>query len=175
LNFHQSIQLISSSSSAKRKLTTNGREVQPKAERLEESKPKPGMPKHNELRDMIKWIGNARGLVSETEYRINGYRLDCAWRKPVRQTPDQVWEVHIGGDFFEALAKLKHAWDLWGSEPFLVTTDVAARQAEKLLGGTFHEMKHDIRILKWQDIVKLYNLLRQAAELEKDMRLLDVS
>jgi hypothetical protein len=133
------------------------------------------MPKHNELRDMIKWIGNARGLVSETEYRINGYRLDCAWRKPVRQTPDQVWEVHIGGDFFEALAKLKHAWDLWGSEPFLVTTDVAARQAEKLLGGTFHEMKHDIRILKWQDIVKLYNLLRQAAELEKDMRLLDVS
>jgi len=129
------------------------------------------VPEHNDLRDMIRWIGEARGLVSETEVRINDYRIDCVWRKPVRKQPDQVWEVQIKGDFFKGLAKLKHAWDLWGSEPFLVTTDEYAPEAKRLLGGTFHEMKDDIRIVHWRDVVKLYNLLRDAQTIEKDLRL----
>jgi predicted RNA-binding protein len=127
-------------------------------------------PKHNEIRDMIRDIGVMKNLLVDTEYPINGMRLDVAWRLPVRENPDHAWEVHIGGNFFEALAKLKHAWDLWKADPYLVTTERYEEEARKLLGGTFHEIKPHIRIINWQEIVKLYKLLRDATEMERELR-----
>jgi len=56
-------------------------------------------PSHNELRDMIRDIGLMKNLSVDTEYPINGMRLDVAWRMPVRQNPDHAWEVQIGGNF----------------------------------------------------------------------------
>ena len=128
-------------------------------------------PSHNELRDMIRDIGIMKNLLVDTEYPINGMRLDVAWRMPVRENPDHAWEVHIGGNFFEALAKLKHAWDLWKADPYLVTTERFEEEARKLLGGTFHEIKPHIRIINWQEIVKLYKLLRDTTEMEKQLRI----
>ena len=43
--------------------------------------------------------------------------------------------------------------------------------ARSLLGGTFHEIKLHIRIINWQEIVKLYKLLRDTTELEKQLRI----
>jgi predicted RNA-binding protein len=108
---------------------------------------------------------------SEIEFPINDMRLDVAWRMPARQNPDHAWEVHIGGNFFEALAKLKHAWDLWKADPYLVTTEHYEEETRKLLGGTFHEIKQHIRIVNWKDVVKLYKLLRDATAIEKEMKL----
>jgi predicted RNA-binding protein len=128
-------------------------------------------PSHNELRDMIRDIGLMKNLLVDTEYPINGMRLDVAWRMPVRQNPDHAWEVQIGGNFFEALAKLKHAWDLWKADPYLVTTERYEEEAKKLLGGTFHEIKPHIRIINWQEIVKLYKQLRDSTDTEKKLRI----
>jgi predicted RNA-binding protein len=129
------------------------------------------VPNHNELRDMIRDIGLMKNLVVDTEYPINGMRLDVAWRMPVRQNPDHAWEVQIGGNFFEALAKLKHAWDLWKADPYLVTTERYEEEAKKLLGGTFHEIKPQIRIINWKEIVKLYKQLRDSTDTEKKLRI----
>jgi len=128
-------------------------------------------PSHNELRDMIKDIGLMKKLMAETEYPINDLRLDVVWHTEVQKIPSQVWEVHIAGNFYEALAKLKHAWDYWRAEPFLVTTEKYEDEAKSLLGGTFHEIKQHIRIIHWGDIVRVYKLLREATEVEKKLRL----
>jgi predicted RNA-binding protein len=128
-------------------------------------------PSHNELRDMIRDIGLMKNLVAETEYPINDLKLDVAWRTEVQKAPSRVWEVHIAGNFYEALAKLKHAWDYWRADPFLVTTEKYEEQARSLLGGTFHEIKPHIRIIHWQDIVKLYRLLRDTTDTEKGLRI----
>jgi|GEM_PF-1022107 len=141
------------------------------AEREEKEAQKKGLPNHNELRDMIQDIGKMKGLVSEIEYPINGWRLDVIWRKPVRKNPDQAWEVQIGGNFYEALAKLKHAWDIWGSEPFLVTTEKYENETQKLLGGTFHEISVVMRIINYKQIMRLHQLLRDETELEKEIGL----
>jgi len=77
----------------------------------------------------------------------------------------------IGGNFFEALAKLKHAWDLWKADPYLVTTERFEEEAKRQLGGTFHEIKPHIRIINWQEIVKLFKLLRDTTEMEKQLRI----
>jgi predicted RNA-binding protein len=141
------------------------------AESEEEKAEEKDLPSHNKLRDMIQEIGKIKGLISEIECPIDGWRLDVTWRKPVRKNPDQAWEVQIGGNFYEALAKLKHAWDIWGAEPYLVTTEKYEGEALKLLGGTFHEMKGEMRIINFKRIVRLHNLLREATNLEKDIGL----
>lgn len=128
-------------------------------------------PGHNELRDMIRDIGLMKNFLVDTEYPINGMRLDVAWRMPVRENPDHAWEVHIGGNFFEALAKLQLAWSLWKADPYLVTTDRFEEEAKKQFGGTFYEIKPHVRIIRWQDIVKLYKLLRDTTDMEKQLRI----
>jgi len=67
---------------------------------------------------------------------------------PVRENPDHAWEVHMGSNFFEALAKLKHAWNLWKAGSYLITIERFKEEAGKLLGGTFHKIKPHIRTIK---------------------------
>lgn len=151
--------------------------VKPPRPKLLEKEVKPPVievgkiPKHNDIRDMIKEIGELKGKVAETEYPLDDLQLDVIWRERKRQVPDRVWEVHIAGNFYEAIAKLKHAWDIWGSEPFLVTTEEYMAEAKTLLGGTFHEIEEKVRIINYKKIVELQRLLHQAANVEKEIRL----
>lgn len=132
--------------------------------------PLPKIPKHNELRDMIHEIGKFEGKLSEVEYPIDNWRLDVAWKTIPSGNPRWAFEVQLGGNFYEALTKLKHAWDKWNSKPFLVTTDAYAAQAKVLLEGSFHEMKEEARIVNWEKVVKLYNCLKEAHQLKSDIR-----
>ena len=128
-------------------------------------------PKHDEIRNMIFEIGKFEGRISEIEYPINNLRLDAVWKRIRTGNPTHVFEVQIGGNFFEALTKLKHAWDLWNSKPFLVTTEEYIAQAKWLLEGSFHEMKDDARIVNWKKIVRLYQLLKEANMIKSEIRL----
>jgi len=115
-------------------------------------------PAHNEIRDMIHEIGRLEGKVSETEYHIDSYRLDVVWKRIRAGNPSHVFEVQVGGNFFEALTKLKHAWDKWNSKPYLVTTERYMAGAKQLLEGSFHEIEHVARIVNWRRVKELYEL-----------------
>jgi hypothetical protein len=132
--------------------------------------PLPKAPKHNEIRDMIFEIGKIEGKIAEVEYSIDNLRLDVVWKTITTGNPKWAFEVQMGGNFYEALTKLKHAWDKWNSKPFLVTTDIYAVQARALLEGSFHEMKEDARIVNWEKIVKLHQLLKEAHAIKSDIR-----
>ena len=78
---------------------------------------------HNTIRDMIAQIGKWEGKYSETEYKIGNLgKLDAVWKRIKTGHPSYAFEVQIKGNFYQALAKLKHAFDLWNSDPVLVTT-----------------------------------------------------
>jgi len=130
-----------------------------------------GLPKHDEIKNMIFEIAKFEGKIAEVEYPINSLRLDVVWKRIRTGNPTHVFEVQISGNFFEALTKLKHAWDLWNSKPFLITTEEYIAQAKWLLEGSFHEMKDDARIVNWKKIVKLYQLLKEANEIKSEIRL----
>jgi hypothetical protein len=68
-------------------------------------------------------------------------RLDAVWRRVQRSVPNFVFEVHVGGNMYQALAKLKHAYDIWNSNIYLVLHDASKKQLEELLSGTFHEIQ----------------------------------
>lgn len=126
---------------------------------------------HNQLRDMIRDIGLRENRIAETEYPIDGYRLDAIWKRIKGGTPSHVFEVQIGGNLEQALTKLKHAWDKWNSIPYLVTTDEDAAKARSLLEGSFHEMGHVAKVIDWKDITSLYELLNQAYTMRSKMGL----
>jgi hypothetical protein len=127
-------------------------------------------PKHNEIRDMVLEIGKIEGKIAEVEYPIDNLRLDAVWKTITSGNPKWAFEVQMGGNFYEALTKLKHAWDKWNSKPFLVTTDQYISQAKSLLEGSFHEMKDDARIVNWERIVRLHKLLTEAHRIKSEIR-----
>jgi hypothetical protein len=126
--------------------------------------------KHNEIRDMLLEIGKIEGKIAEVEYPIDNLRLDVAWKTIASGNPKWAFEVQMGGNFYEALTKLKHAWDKWNSKPFLVTTDRYMMQARSLLEGSFHEMKDDARLVNWKRIVELHKLLTEAHRIKSEIR-----
>ena len=128
------------------------------------------VPRHNEIRDMISEIGHIEGKIAEVEYPIDNLRLDVVWRTITSGNPKWAFEVQMAGNFYEALTKLKHAWDKWNSKPFLVTTDAFIVQAKSLLEGSFHEMREDARIVNWEKIVRLHQLLKEAHKIKSDIR-----
>lgn len=126
-------------------------------------------PDHNQIRDLVRDIGEMEGKHAEVEYPIDNYRLDVAWKRIKTGIPSHVFEVHLSGDFFEALSKLKHAWDKWNSKPILVTTEEYANKARVLLEGSFHEIGHIAKIVNWKSVVKLHKLEREAQKIKTEI------
>jgi len=128
-------------------------------------------PDHDAIRDMIHEIGLMERRISETEYPLDGWRLDVAWKRVSAGSPSHAFEVQIGGNFYEALSKLKHAYDMWNSKPILVTTEKYAEDATNLLQGSFHEIRNVISIVNWKRVSRLYELLKEAEATRKDVGL----
>jgi hypothetical protein len=131
--------------------------------------PLPPLPSHNEIRDMMGEMGKFRGWISEVEYPIDNMRLDVVWKRIRAGNPSHAFEVQIGGNFFEALTKLKHAWDKWNSTPFLVTTEKYEAEAKQLLEGSFHEIEHVAKIVNWKKIKDLYEAEKKARDLKDEI------
>lgn len=142
-----------------------------KISKREEKKDEKGPSLHNQIRDKLYAIGQLENFISEKEYLIDGERLDVAWRRVARGVPTKVFEVQVGGSPHQALSKLKHAWDLWNSEPFLIVDPNQKQKVDELLSGTFHEMSGVIKIVTIDKVEELYNHLVSQRELLKQLGL----
>ena len=70
---------------------------------------------HNQIRDIIRELGELKGRYAEIEYPIDNRRLDVVWKELPGGSPSEVFEVQIGGNIFGALVKLRYARALWPS------------------------------------------------------------
>jgi len=133
--------------------------------------PPPPEPDHDRIIAMLGEIGRLKQLVVEKEYPIDGLRLDVAWKKVAKGNPHAAFEVQVGGNFFEALTKLKHAWDIWRSVPLLITTDEYADKARQLVEGSFHEIREHLRIVDFKEVKELYDAWKKIDEIENRVTL----
>jgi hypothetical protein len=124
---------------------------------------------HDEIKDKLVQLGKLQGFIAESEYDMDGGKLDVAWRKVEKGSPTYVFEVQIGGDLYHAIGKLKHAHDLWNSNIFLVTTKNDVAKAQGLLSGTFHEIERKIRIIETEKINKLFKLKKAYKDFENQL------
>lgn len=124
---------------------------------------------HDQLKQKLREIGKLQGYVAEPEYSFDIGKLDVVWRKLERSVPTFVFEVHVGGDVYHALAKLKHAFDLWNSHIFIVAPEKERSKVANLLSGTFHEIGNHIKFIKPQKIEELYKLKKACLDLEREL------
>jgi len=110
---------------------------------------------HDEIKAKLVEIGRLQKHIAEPEYDMDGGKLDVVWRRIERAVPAYVFEVQIGGDLYHAIGKLKHAFDLWNSNIFLVIGEDDMRKANELLSGTFHEIQNKVKLIEATKIDEL--------------------
>lgn len=126
-------------------------------------------PSHDELIRVLIEIGRLQKFLVEKEYPVDGGRLDAVWRRVERSVPTYVFEVQVGGDLYHALAKLKHAYDLWNSHIFLIAGHEDRDKVNQLLSGSFHEIHDQLKFIDDKKVEQLYNLKRSYYELETEL------
>lgn len=147
----------------------------PVVEKPKISKVKPEIietPDHAKLQKLLFQIGQLNRFISEKEYLMGSERLDVVWRRVDGSVPTFVFEVQVGGDVYHALGKLKHAFDLWNSNIFLIIQKNELEKANILLDGTFHEIRDKIKIIIPQKVSELYQQKKRWLDIEKEVGLL---
>lgn len=124
---------------------------------------------HDDTKKILVQIGKLQGFVAESEYPCDGGRLDVVWRKLDRSVPTRVFEVHVGGDIYHALGKLKHAFDLWNSHIFIVASEAERNKLENLLAGTFHEIGSRIKFIELKQVEELYKRKKAYRDFEREL------
>jgi hypothetical protein len=70
--------------------------------------------------------------------------------------PTYAFEVHVKGDLYHDLAKIKHAFDLWNSRIFIIAHQGDHDEVRDLLSRSFHEIKDQLRFINLEKIKELY-------------------
>ncbi|MCS7145308.1 MAG: hypothetical protein RMJ28_06825 [Nitrososphaerota archaeon] len=140
--------------------------------KMRNEKIKPVRPDHETIKKIIYQVGVIQNRFPQTEYNLENRHIDVVWRRTPKSVPCTAFEIQIGGNIFEALAKLKHAFDIWNAIPVLITTDEQIEEAKKWVEGSFHELREAFRILTLQDVLEYYNMKQRAKEFERRIGLL---
>jgi predicted RNA-binding protein len=121
---------------------------------------------HDNLKEKLLIIGGLQKFIAEKEYKLDGGRLDVTWRRVERGVPTYVFEIQIGGNINDALAKLKHAFDLWNSRLYLIAKMEDREKVNNLLEGTFHEIRDHLKFITPEEVRELYKLKLDLHKLE---------
>lgn len=128
---------------------------------------------HSAVQSKLVEIGKIQGFLADPEYPIQigskTSRLDAVWRKLAYSVPTYAFEVQVGGDVEHALGKLKHAFDLWNSNIFIVASESDHRNVNNLLSGTFHEIDNRLKFIDLDRVEELYQRKKAYFELEKEL------
>lgn len=124
---------------------------------------------HEDLQMKLVEIGKLQGYLAESEYPFDIGKLDVVWRRVLNSVPTYVFEVQVGGDVYHALAKLKHAFDLWNSHIYIVATEGERQKVGNLLSGTFHEISSRISFIELEQIEELYRRKKSYLDFEKEL------
>jgi predicted RNA-binding protein len=125
---------------------------------------------HEQVVQIIYELGEIIGYKPERRWRKEGYEYDVVWHKPPREGPKYVFEVHVRGNLGDTLLRLKHAYDRWESQLFLVSTEDQLNEARtKYLVGALHELAETgaLTLLKIDEIKVFHNFKTQYEWLEK--------
>jgi hypothetical protein len=160
-----------SDTSKKRKRQKGSQLVEEQKVDSKSAPPLPVLRPHEHIKELLRQVGNILGYYPETEFREPPYIFDVVWKTFQQASrPGFVFEVQDKGNLIEALAKLQHAKDTWGSKLFLtITGDRDRKRVEKLvaplLTGTFHRLARDLVLLPQEQLEMLYEPLNQNRDL----------
>ena len=124
---------------------------------------------HDQVKKLLVEIGRLQGFIAEEEYPFDLGKLDVVWRRVELSVPTYVFEVQVGGDVYHALAKLKHAFDLWNSHVYVIARQADYGKVQALLAGTFHEVGGRLKFIELEKIEELHKRKRAYLDLEREL------
>ncbi len=124
---------------------------------------------HGEIKRQLVEIGSLQSYLAEEEYPFDLGKLNVVWRRVQQSVPTYVFEVHVKGDLYHDLAKLKHAFDLWNSHIFLVGNDTDPPKIQELVRGSFHEINGQLRFINLVKVRELHARKRALIDLENEL------
>lgn len=127
---------------------------------------------HERAQYQLVEIGRIQKFIADREFPLENRRVDVVWRRVQRSVPGHVFEVHVGGNLTEAMAKLKQARDQWNSNIFLVSQEDHRTPVNQLLSGSFHEIQDRMRFVEIGQVEELYKRKRAYRELENQLGIL---
>jgi predicted RNA-binding protein len=122
---------------------------------------------HGGIQERLMKIGQLQDFIVEKEYPFDIGKLDVVWRRVTNSVPTYVFEIQVGGDIYHALGKLKHAYDLWNSHIYFVSSEKDYSKATGLLSGTFHEINDRVKYIELEKVEELYQRKKAYFDLEK--------
>lgn len=126
---------------------------------------------HEKIKNLLLDLGKLNGYVTDKEYVLDGQRVDVVWKRIEKGAPTYVFEVQIGGNVTEALGKLKHAFDLYNSNLYVIIKEKDRVKVEALLSGTFHEIENKLTVILVGDIEGFYEIKVAEAKLKERLGL----
>lgn len=121
---------------------------------------------HAEVQQMLLDVGRILGYHVEREHNY----YDVVWRTSERSPRlSHVFEVQRRGNLDSALAKLKKAYELQRSKPFLIVAGEAdgvraLRSIDPKASGAFHEIGAAIKIMSFEQLGRLHVSLMRVEE-----------
>lgn len=122
---------------------------------------------HRKLIDLLVDAGQLLGFCSDREFKHERFIYDAVWRKIPTAVPSHVFEVQVGGNLTEALARLKSASEVWNSMLFLVANAKDTEKARWMLGTSFKDIAQSVRFLSPADVAEYLELKRRLVEFER--------
>jgi len=126
-------------------------------------------PSHDDVKEVLVEIGRLQNFIAESEYQFELGKLDVVWRRVQHSVPTYVFEIQIGGNLYQALVKLKHAFDLWNSHVFIVSPQEDFSKVLGLLSGTFHEIQDRLKFIDCLQVKELFARKKSYHQLEKEL------
>jgi len=124
---------------------------------------------HREIKRCLVEIGSLQKYIAEEEYPFDLGKLDVVWRRVQQSVPTYVFEVHVKGDLYHDLAKLKHAFDLWNSHLFLVGNAADEVEIGELVRGSFHEINGHLQFIDLTKVRELHQRKKALIDLENEL------
>lgn len=128
---------------------------------------------------LLKEAAQLFGYYPVSNVDAGEYRLDLAWWGNEDEYKDglaplAVFEV-VDNPPEQALARLKHARDKWrGVRLYAIVEDENARETlERVLRGSFHELRRRVKVILLSELSGLVRDLRNHGELVREFVMLD--
>ena len=120
-----------------------------------------------EIAGIIFEIGKIQRMVVESDFPVDRDFLDVIWKRTIRSVPTFAFSVNLKDDLERSIKPLKHAFDLWNSRPFLVTSDNRVAEVDNIISGLYHEFSSNLKVLHTDQVQELHNSKKRYYDLEE--------
>ena len=116
--------------------------------------------------DSILDIGKIQRMVVESNYELDGDKIDVIWKRTIRSVPTFSFSVNVDEDLKLSYDILKHSFDIWNSKPFLVTDKSRLKEISALNSGLYHEFSENLKVITFEQLQELYAAKKKYFNLE---------